>query len=86
VPHPLVLSVFGTWRSLFFSGCVTPLLLFFLRVVIMAFSFITFVMRKVSFSPVLAVPAFRSVIGKPFLTRRCSGLTHIAASTAELNR
>jgi hypothetical protein len=35
---------------------------------------------------VLAVPVFRSIIGKPFLTRRCSGLTHIAASTAELIR
>jgi hypothetical protein len=35
---------------------------------------------------VLAVSAFRSIIGKPFLTRRCSGLTHIAASTAELIR
>jgi hypothetical protein len=59
---------------------VTPLLLFFLRVVIMAFCFITFAMRKVSFSSVLAVPVFRSIIGKPFLTRRCSGLTHKAAS------
>jgi hypothetical protein len=70
----------------FFSGCVTPLLLFFLRVVIMAFCFITFAMRKVSFSAVLAVPVFRFIIGKPFLTRRCSGLTHKAASTAELIR
>jgi hypothetical protein len=61
-------------------------LLFFLRVVIMAFCFITFAMRKVSFSFVLAMPAFRSIIGKPFLTRRCSGLTHKAASTAELIR
>jgi hypothetical protein len=69
-----------------FSGCVTPLLLFFQRVVIMAFCFITFAMRKVSFSSALAVPAFRFIIGKPFLTRRCSGLTHIAASTAELIR
>jgi hypothetical protein len=47
--HRLVLSVFGTGRSLFFSGCVTPLLLFFLRVAIMAFCFITFAMRKASF-------------------------------------
>ena len=86
VPHPLFLSVVGTRRGLFFSGCVTPLLLFFLRVVIMAFCFITFVMRKVSFLAVLAVPVFRSIIGKPFLTRCCSGLTHKAASTAELIR
>jgi hypothetical protein len=71
---------------LFFSGRVPQLLLFFQRVVIMAFCFITFAMRKVSFSSVLAVPAFRFIIGKPFLTRRCSGLTHIAASTAELIR
>jgi hypothetical protein len=55
-------------------------------VVIMAFCFITFAMRKISFSSMLAVPAFRSIIGKPFLTRRCSGLTHTAASTAELIR
>jgi hypothetical protein len=61
-------------------------LLFFQRVVIMRFCFITFAMRKVSFSAVLAVPVFRSIIGKPFLTRRCSGLTHKAASTAELIR
>jgi hypothetical protein len=79
VPHPLVLSVFGTWRSTFFSGCVTPLLLFFLRVVIMAFCFITFAMRKTYFSSVLAVPAFRSNVGKPFLTRRCSGFATLAA-------
>ena len=62
-----------------FSGCVTPLLLFFQRVVIMAFCFITFAMRKVYFSSVLAVPAFRSIIGKPFLTRRCSGFATLAA-------
>jgi hypothetical protein len=72
--------------QLVFSGCVTPLLLFFQRVVIMVFFFITLAMRKASFSAVLAVPAFRSIIGKPFLTRCCSGLTHIAASTAELIR
>jgi hypothetical protein len=71
---------------MFFSGCVTPLLLFFQRVVIMAFCFITFAMRKVSFSSVLAVPVFPSIIGKAFLTRRCSGLTHTTASTAELIR
>jgi hypothetical protein len=71
---------------MFFSGCVTPLLLFFQRVVIMPFCFITFAMRKVSFSSVLTVPVFRSIIGKPFLTRRCSGLTHKSASTAELIR
>jgi hypothetical protein len=35
---------------------------------------------------VLAVPVFRSIGGKPFLTRCCSGLTHKAASTAELIR
>jgi hypothetical protein len=71
---------------LFFSGRVTPLLLFFQRVVIMAFCFNTFAMRKASFSSVLAVPVFRFIIGKPFLTRCCSGLTHKAASTAELIR
>jgi hypothetical protein len=71
---------------MFFSGCVTPLLLFFQRVVIMTFCFIIIAMRKVSFSSMLAVPVFRSIIGKPFLTRRCSGLTHKAASTAELIR
>jgi hypothetical protein len=43
-------------------------------------------MRKVSFSAVLAAPAFRSIIGKLFLTRCSSGLTHKAASTAELIR
>ncbi len=86
MPHRLVLSVVGTRRSLFFSRCVTPLLLFFQRVVIMRFCFITFAMRKVSFLTVLAVPVFRSIGSKPFLTRRCSGLTHIAASTAELIR
>jgi hypothetical protein len=79
VPHPLVLSVFGKRRSLFFSGCVTPLLLFFQRVVIMRFCFITFAMRKVYFSSVLAVPAFRFIIGKPFLTRRCSGFATLPA-------
>ena len=42
--------------------------------------------ESLSFSFVLAVPAFRSVVGKPSLTRRCSGLTHKAASTAELIR
>jgi hypothetical protein len=71
---------------MFFSGFAPPLLLFFRRVAIMAFYFITFAMRKVSFSSVLAVPVFRSIIGKAFLTRRCSGLTHKAASTAELIR
>jgi hypothetical protein len=79
MPHPLVLSVVGTRRSLFFSRCVTPLLLFFQRVVIMAFCIITFAMHKVSFSSVLAVPAFRSIGGKPFLTRRCSGFATLAA-------
>jgi hypothetical protein len=68
---------------MFFSGCVTLLLLFFLRVVIMVFCFITFAMRKASFSSVLAVPVFRSIIGKPFLTQRCSGF---ATLTAELIR
>jgi hypothetical protein len=52
----------------------------------MAFYFNTFSMRKVYFSSVLAVPVFRSIIGKAFLTRRSSGLTHKAASTAELIR
>ncbi len=64
---------------MFFSGCVTPLLLFFQRVVIMAFCFNTFAMRKAYFSSVLAVPAFRSIIGKSFLTRRCSGFATLAA-------
>jgi hypothetical protein len=54
-------------------------LLFFLRVAIMAFCFITFAMRKVYFSAALAVPAFRFIIGKPFLTRRCSGFATLAA-------
>jgi hypothetical protein len=71
---------------MFFSGCVTPLLLFFQRVVIMRFCLTTFAMRKVSFSSVLAATPVRSIIGKPFLTRRSSGLTHKAASTAELIR
>jgi hypothetical protein len=79
MPHRLVLSVVGTRRG-FFSGRVPQLLLFFQCVVIMAFCFITFAMRKVYFSSVLAVPAFRSIGDKPFLTQRCSGLTHIAAS------
>jgi hypothetical protein len=79
MPHRLVLSVFGTRCSLFFSGCVTPLLLFFQRVVIMVFCFITFAMRKVSFSSVLAVPVFRFIIGRAFLTRRCSGFATLAA-------
>jgi hypothetical protein len=83
MPHRLVLSVVGTRRSLFFSGCAPPLLLFFQRVVIMAFCFITFAMRKASFLAVLAVPAFRCISGKPFLTRRCSGF---ATLTAELIR
>jgi len=64
---------------MFFSGRVTPLLLFFQRVVIMAFCFITFAMRKASFSSVLAVPAFRSIGGKTFLNRRCSGFPTLAA-------
>ncbi|MFN8964860.1 MAG: hypothetical protein ACK5Y5_06980, partial [Gemmatimonas sp.] len=70
---------------LFFSGCVTPLLLFFLRVVIMRFCLTTFAMHQ-SFSSVLAATPVRPIGGKPFLTRRCSGLTHKAASTAELIR
>ena len=86
IPHRLVLSLVGTRCSLFFSWRVPQLLLFFQRVVIMRFCFITFAMRKVSFSSVLAVPLFRSIGSNPFLTRRCSGLTHIAASTAELIR
>ena len=39
-----------------------------------------------SFLSVLAATPVRSIGGKPFLTRRCSGLTHKAASTAELIR
>jgi hypothetical protein len=42
--------------------------------------------EMIYFSSMLAVPVFRSIIGKAFLTRRCSGLTHTAASTAELIR
>jgi hypothetical protein len=72
-------------RWLFFSGCVTPLLLFFQRVVIMRFRLTTFAMPQ-SFSSVLAVSVFRSIIGKAFLTRRCSGSAHKAAPTAELIR
>ncbi|MCA3159977.1 MAG: hypothetical protein ING31_10380 [Burkholderiales bacterium] len=72
--------------QLVFSGCVTPLLLFFQRVAIMVFFFITFAMRKVYFLAVLAVSAFRFIIGRTLLTRRCSGLTHTTASTAELIR
>jgi hypothetical protein len=41
-------------------------------------------MCQFSFSSVLAVPVFRSISGKPFLTRRYSELTHKTASTAEL--
>jgi hypothetical protein len=62
------------------------LLLFFRLVVIMRFCLTTFAMRKVYFSSVLAATPIRSIGGKPFLTRRCSGLTHKAASTAELIR
>jgi hypothetical protein len=60
-------------------------LLFFLRVVIMRFCLITFAMLQ-SFSSALVVPAFRSIIGKAFLTRRSSGSAHKAAPTAELIR
>jgi hypothetical protein len=74
-------SVHG--EACFFLGAYLHWLLFFQRVVIMAFCFITFAMRKVSFSSMLAVPAFRSIIGKPFLTRRCSGFARL---TAELIR
>jgi hypothetical protein len=72
---------FGFWYKAqhVFSRCVTPLLLFFQRVVIIRFCLITFAMRKVSFSSVLAVPVFRSIGGKPFLTRRCSGFPTLAA-------
>jgi hypothetical protein len=45
----------------------------------MRFCFIIFAMRKVSFSSVLAVPVFRFIIGKSFLTRRCSGFATLAA-------
>ncbi len=40
-------------------------------------------MRKASFFAVLAVPVFRAIGGKPFLTRCCSGF---ATLTAELIR
>jgi hypothetical protein len=53
---------------------------------IIRFCLILSFMREASFSSVLAVPIFRSIGGKAFLTRRCSGLTHKAASTAELIR
>jgi hypothetical protein len=66
--------------------CVPRLLLFFQRVVIMRFCLLLFSMRKASFSSVLAVPVFRSIGGKPFLTRRSSGSAHKAVPTAELIR
>jgi hypothetical protein len=71
---------------MFFSGCVTPLLLFFQHVVIMRFCLTTFAMRQFSFSSVLAATPIRSIGSKAFLTLRSSGLTHKAASTAELIR
>jgi hypothetical protein len=46
---------------------------------IMRFCFIIFAMRKIYFSSVLAVPVFRSIIGKSFLTRRCSGFATLPA-------
>jgi hypothetical protein len=58
--------------QLVFSGCVTPPLLFFQRVVITPFCLTTFAMRQFSFSSVLVVPAFRSIGGKLFLTQRTS--------------
>ena len=45
-----------------------------------------FCYAKAYFSSVLAATPVRSIIGKPFLTRCCSGLTHKAASAAELIR
>ena len=53
-----------------FTKC--GMLLLFQRVVIMAFCFITFAMRKVYFSAALAVPVFRFINGKPFLLRNTS--------------
>jgi hypothetical protein len=35
--------------------------------------------ESLSFSSVLAVPVFRSIGSKPFLTRRCSGFATLAA-------
>jgi hypothetical protein len=70
--------------QLVFSGCVTPLLLFFQRVVIMRFCLTTFAMRQ-SFSSVLAATPVLSIGGKPFLTRRSSGLTHKAGSITAIN-
>jgi hypothetical protein len=54
--------------------------------VIMRFFLLLLSMHKAYFSSVLAVPVFRSIIGKAFLTLRSSGLTHKAASTTELGR
>ena len=65
--------------QLVFSWRVPQLLLFFQRVAIMMFFFITFAMRKVYFLAVLATPAFSSIIGKAFLTRRCSGFATLIA-------
>jgi hypothetical protein len=62
------------------------MLLFFQLVVIMALCLITFAMRKVCCSSVLAVAAFRSISGKAFLTRRSSGSALKTAPTAELIR
>jgi hypothetical protein len=70
---------------MFFSGCVTPLLLFFQHVVIMRFCFNTFAMPQ-SFSSVLAATPIRSIGSKAFLTLRSSGSAHKAAPTAELIR
>jgi hypothetical protein len=73
VLHRLVLSVFCCGFLCLFSLRVPQLLLFFQRVVIMGFCLNIFAMRQFSFSSVLAVPVFRSIGGKPFLTRRCTG-------------
>jgi hypothetical protein len=70
---------------MFFSGCVTPLLLFFQRTLIMSFCLTIFSMRQ-SFSSVLGATLVRSIGGKPFLTRRSSGSALKAAPTAELIR
>jgi hypothetical protein len=82
VPHPLVLSIFGTKRSFFFwarHSAVAVLSARGYHALLLHY----FAMRKASFSSALAVPVFRSIIGKSFLTRRCSGF---ATLTAELIR
>ncbi len=80
----LVLSVFGTRRSMFFRGAPLPCCCSF-GACYRALCLTTFAMRQFVSSVLAAMPV-RSIGGKPFLSRRSSGLTHYAASTAELIR